>query len=99
MIGGARKLVIGDKTFYWTWAKDGGVVLDLGEHGKYRVVLDYVDRDRWCFCGDGLCDDAPPHVTPGTAAILARIMIAPDLTLEPGVEIEHVWKVASVAKL
>ena len=100
MIGNARKLVIGDETFYWTTARDGGIVLDLGKHGKHHIGLAYADPDYW-YCDDSLCDCGhfPPSFTPSTAAVLARIMIAPDLTLEPGVEIEHVWKVTAVTKL
>lgn len=100
MIGNAHKLVVDDKTHYWTPSKDGGVVLDLGERGKHAVGLAFVEPERW-YCTDPHCGCGhyPPTVTPRIAGVLARILLADDLTLEPEVVIEHVWKVTSVRRL
>lgn len=100
MIANARKLVINKQTFHWARAKNGGVVLDLGEHGRYAVGLAYAEPERW-YCTDSLCGCGhyPPSRTPALAGHLARVILADDLTLEPGVVIDHVWKVTAVARL
>jgi len=95
MISHARKLHINGETYHWTGSKNG-IVLDLGAHGRFEVGLEVINPENYCWSG---CCDPAPHPTPGLASHIARIQLATDLVLEPGVEIDHVWKVTSVRKL